>query len=329
MRHLGLKEYEKPIVKVSWLKEVKMKDIAVIGAGPAGLTAAIYAVRSGKSVVVIEKSTFGGQMTFSPKIENYPGFSEISGTELADKMVEQALALGAEIEFAEVTGVTKMEKRNSYMLQTTEGDIEAKSVIIAVGSHHRTLGLEGEDELIGSGISFCAVCDGAFYADGNVAVIGGGNSAAVEALLLAKIVKKLTIVQNLADLTCEASTAAELKSMENVDIIYNTVVEKYSSAGGNLTGLVLKNTQTGETAKLGVDGVFLAVGMQPATEIFKDLAPIDPYGYLIATENGDMGCEGIFAAGDCRKKLIRQISTATSDGACAALAACKYVDSLN
>ncbi len=305
-----------------------MKDIAIIGAGPAGLTAAIYAVRSGKSVAVIEKSTFGGQMTFSPKIENYPGYSEISGTELADKMVEQALGLGAEIECAEVLGLTKIQKRNSYRLSTTDGDIEAKSVIIATGSHHRTLGIEGEEELIGKGISFCAVCDGAFYADGRVAVIGGGNSAAVEALLLAKIVKKLTIVQNLADLTCEASTAAQLKSMENVDIIYNTVVEKYNSIGGSLTGLVLKNTETGESTQLTVDGVFLAVGMQPATDIFKDLAPIDPYGYLIATENGDMGCEGIFAAGDCRKKQIRQISTATSDGACAALAACKYVDTL-
>ncbi len=305
-----------------------MKDIAIIGAGPAGLTAAIYAVRSGKSVVVIERSTFGGQMTFSPKIENYPGYSEISGTELADKMVEQALSLGAEIECAEVLGITKIEKRNTYKLATTDGDIEAKSIIIATGSHHRTLGIEGETELIGRGISFCAVCDGAFYEGGRVAVIGGGNSAAVEALLLAKIVKKLTIVQNLADLTCEASTAAELKSMENVEIIYNTVVEKYNSIGGNLTGVVLKNTETGEETNLTVDGIFLAVGMQPATGIFKDLAPIDPYGYLIATENGDMGCEGIFAAGDCRKKMIRQISTATSDGACAALAACKYVDSI-
>ena len=135
-------------------------------------------------------------------------------------------------------------------------------------------------------------------------------------------------MQNLPDLTCEASTAAELKSMDNVEIIYNTVVEEYVSEGGELTGLIVKNTETGDLTKMKVDGIFLAVGMAPATEIFKDIAPIDPYGYLIASDDGDMGCAGVFAAGDCRKKGIRQISTATSDGACAALAACKYVDSL-
>ena len=306
-----------------------MKDIIIIGAGPAGLTAAIYAVRAGKSVTVIEKSTFGGQMTFSPKIENYPGFCEISGNELADKMVEQALGLGAEIECAEVTAIAYNEEEKFYTLETPDGDFEAKSVIIAVGSYHRRLGLDGEEALIGKGISFCAVCDGAFYADGEVAVIGGGNSAAVEALLLAKIAKKLTIVQNLADLTCEANTAAELKAMENVEIIYNTVVKEYLSEDGILTGIIVKNTATGAITKLKVDGVFLAVGMAPATGIFKDIAPIDPYGYLIAGDDGDMGCAGVFAAGDCRKKSVRQISTATSDGACAALAACKYVDSLS
>ena len=226
-----------------------MKDIIIIGAGPAGLTAAIYAVRAGKSVTVIEKSTFGGQMTFSPKIENYPGFAEISGNELADKMVEQALGLGAEIECAEVTAISYNKKQKFYTLTTPDGDFEAKSVIIAVGSHHRRLGLEGEEELVGHGISFCAVCDGAFYTGGEVAVIGGGNSAAVEALLLAKVVKKLTIVQNLPDLTCEASTAAELKSMDNVEIIYNTVVEEYVSDGGELTGLIVKNTETVDLTK--------------------------------------------------------------------------------
>ena len=243
-------------------------------------------------------------------------------------MVEQALGLGAEIECAEVTAISYNEEGKFYTLETPDGDFDAKSVIIAVGSHHRRLGLPGEEELIGKGISFCAVCDGAFYAAGEVAVIGGGNSAAVEALLLAKIAKKLTIVQNLPDLTCEANTAAELRSMPNVEIIYNTVVEEYVSESGNLTGIVVKNTETGALTKLKVDGVFLAVGMAPATEIFKDIAPIDPYGYLIAADDGDMGAGGVFAAGDCRKKGVRQISTATSDGACAALAACKYVDSL-
>ena len=305
-----------------------MYDIIIVGGGPAGLSAAVYARRANKSVLILEKSAFGGQITFSPKVENYPGYESLSGSELADKMVEQALGLGAEIECAEVTAIAYNKKEKFYTLTTPDGDFEAKSVIIAVGSHHRRLGLAGEEELVGHGISFCAVCDGAFYTGGEIAVIGGGNSAAVEALLLAKIAKKLTIVQNLPDLTCEANTAAELKSMENVEIIYNTVVDEYLSEGGELSGIIVKNTETGALTKLKLDGVFLAVGMAPATEIFKDLAPIDPYGYLIASDDGDMGCGGIFAAGDCRKKGVRQISTATSDGACAALAACKYVDSL-
>lgn len=305
-----------------------MKDIVIIGAGPAGLTAAIYAVRAGKSVAVIERSTFGGQMTFSPKIENYPGFCEISGNELADKMVEQALGLGVEIELAEVTSISRGGAGGFYSLRTTDGELRARSVIIAVGSHHRRLGIAGEEALIGQGISFCAVCDGAFYADGEVAVIGGGNSAAVEALLLAKLAKRLTIVQDLPELTCEARTAEQLRSMPNVEIICNTVVTEYLARDGRLSGLMVKNTATGELTELKLDGVFLAVGMMPATEIFKDIAPIDPYGYLIASDDGDMGCEGLFAAGDCRKKSVRQITTATSDGACAALSACRYLDSL-
>lgn len=303
-----------------------MKDIIVIGAGPAGLTAAIYATRAGKSVTVIERSTFGGQMTYSPKIENYPGFSEISGNELADKMVEQTLALGADVELCEVESIEKSDE--GFVIKSLDGDFSCKAVVVAVGSKHRTLGLEGEEALVGHGISFCAVCDGAFYTDADIAVIGGGNSAIVEACLLAKTAKSVTVVQNLPFLTGEASAAAELLAQKNVRVIYNTIVESYKSDGGELVGLELVNTETGERSTLPVSGAFLAVGMSPATGLLGDLVELDKYGYAVVGESGESKTAGLFVAGDCRQKQIRQISTATSDGAVAALAACRYIDSL-
>ena len=201
-----------------------MYDIIVIGAGPAGLTAAIYARRAGKTVLVLEKSTFGGQVTYSPKIENYPGFTEISGMELADRMVEQALALGAEIEPSCVQNVRRLPETRTVSVTTDDGERECRAVIIAAGAAHRRLGLDGEEELIGHGISFCAVCDGAFYKGRKVAVIGGGNSAIVEASLLADTADEVIIVQNLAALTGEATAAAALLARPNVSVIYNTVV---------------------------------------------------------------------------------------------------------
>ena len=201
-----------------------MYDMIVVGAGPAGLTAAIYARRAGKTVLVLERSTFGGQMTYSPKIENYPGFNEISGVELADRMVEQALALGAEIDPVTVSGVRRSAEDGHLTVVTDDGEREARAVVIAAGAAHRRLGLDGEDDLVGHGVSFCAVCDGAFYAGKNVAVVGGGNSAIVEAAMLADTAAHVTVVQNLGALTGEPAAAAALAARENVDIITNTVV---------------------------------------------------------------------------------------------------------
>lgn len=302
-----------------------MYDILIIGAGPAGLTAAIYAGRAGKSVLVLEKSTFGGQMTFSPKIENYPAFTEISGNDLADRMVEQALTLGAEIEPATVTSVLPTEEGFDV---TADGEIyTARAVIIATGAEHRRLGLPGEEELVGHGISFCAVCDGAFYAGNDVAVVGGGNSAIVEASLLAESAKTVTVIQNLGDLTGEKVAADALRAKTNVRIIYNTVVTGYESKEGSLTALKLQNDK-GEESRLPIDGVFLAVGLRPANEPFADVAELDKYGYVAAGENCAVNkTAGIFVAGDCRTKSVRQISTAAADGATAALAACRYIDS--
>lgn len=307
-----------------------MKDIIIIGAGPAGLTAAIYAQRAGKQTLLIEKSTFGGQMTFSPKIENYPGFEEISGNELADKMVGQALGLGAEVELAAVTGIGRAvgNGQRFFLVRTADGEAFAgRAVILASGAEHRRLGLPGEEELIGHGISFCAVCDGAFYAGEDVAVIGGGNSAIVEAALLAETAKSVTVVQNLPDLTGEKVTADALRARKNVRVICNTVAEGYEAAQGSLTGLRLLNTVTGERSVLRVAGVFLAVGLKPANEAFADLVELDGWGYAAADESCVTRTEGIFVAGDCRAKAVRQISTAAADGAAAAIAACRWLDS--
>lgn len=300
-----------------------MYDIIVIGAGPAGLTAAIYARRADKSVLVLERGTFGGQITYSPKIENYPGFTQISGNELAEKLMEQAINLGADIEMTEVLGVEKNSE--IFTVRCEEGDYVSKSVIIATGSKHRQLDLDREDEFIGNGISFCAVCDGAFYANKTVAVIGGGNSALVEAVMLSELVSKLYIVQNLDFLTGEEKLAAILREKSNVEIIYGTVVDSYLG-GDELNGLILRDVHTSEKSRIDVDGVFLAIGQIPENEIFKNVLDLTDRGYVDADERCLTKTEGLYVAGDCRSKFIRQISTATSDGAVAALAACRYLD---
>ena len=304
-----------------------MYDIIIVGAGPAGLTAAIYARRAGKSVLVFEKSTFGGQMTYSPKIENYPGFNEISGNELADRMVEQALALGAEIEPVYVSSVKSGAGKITVV--TDDGEREAHAVIIAAGAAHRRLGLDGEDALVGHGISFCAVCDGAFYRGRNVAVVGGGNSAIVEAAMLADTAAHVTVIQNLASLTGEASAAAALTARPNVSVICNTVVSGYVSEGGDLTGLVLNNTEDGTESSIAADGAFIAIGLAPENAPFAEVASLDERGYISAGADGcGTGVPGVVVAGDCRAKTVRQISTAAADGAVAALAAAAYVDAL-
>ena len=300
-----------------------MYDIIVIGAGPAGLTAAIYARRADKKVLVLERGTFGGQITYSPKIENYPGFNQISGNELAEKLMDQALTLGADIEMTEVTGV--VENNGIFSVSCEDGDYIAKSVIIATGSKHRQLGLDNEEEFIGNGISFCAVCDGAFYAGKTVAVIGGGNSALVEAVMLADTCEKLYIVQNLDFLTGEEKLANILKSRDNVEIIYGTVVD--SLIGSNeLEAIILKNDKTGEKTRLDIDGMFIAIGQVPENEIFSEITDINDRGYIVSDEACLTKTQGLFVAGDCRTKAIRQISTACSDGAIAALAAVRYLD---
>lgn len=300
-------------------------DIIVVGGGPAGLTAAIYGLRAGKSVLVIEKAGFGGQIAYSPKVENIPGFAVIAGAEFADKLTEQAMGLGADVELETVTGLEK--NGDVFTVSTEDGNtFEGKTVVLAVGVKHRTLGLPGEEELIGGGISFCAVCDGAFYAGQEVAMIGGGNSALQEALLLSEVCTKVTVVQNLAGFTGEKKLADALLEKENVTAIFNTVVVGYQQENGQLTGLELKNQETGEESQIRVDGAFLAVGLKPENEIFAHLTQLNDWGYFDSGEDCATKTPGLFVAGDCRSKSIRQVVTAAGDGAIAAMAACRYLD---
>ena len=298
-----------------------MYDIIIIGGGPAGLTAALYARRANKSVLVIEKATFGGQITYSPKVENIPGFATITGNEFAEKMVEQVLGQGADVECAEVIGVTDGDVKTVH---TDSGDFEGKAVIIATGAKHRMLGLENEEKYIGEGISFCAVCDGAFYAGKTVAVIGGGNSALQEALLLCDLANKVYVVQNLDYFTGEEKLVEQLKAKSNAEIILGNTVQ--SLVGDEfLNGIIIKDT-AGATQQLDIDGMFVAIGLIPQNEPFANLVKLNNWGYVDAAEDCLTGKDGFFVAGDCRSKRIRQVATAAADGAIAALAACDYID---
>lgn len=302
-----------------------MYDIIVVGGGPAGLTAALYARRANKNVLIIEKATFGGQITYSPKVENIPGFISLTGNEFAEKLVEQVLEQGADVEMAEVLSITDGEIKKVI---TDSGEYEAKAVIIATGAKHRMLGLPKEDKFVGEGISFCAVCDGAFYKDKTVAVIGGGNSALQEAILLSDLAKKVYVIQNLDRLTGEVKLAEQLEGKSNVEIILGTVVD--SLIGENtLEGINVKKVSDDSITSLSLDGMFIAIGLIPQNDVFKDLIALNDYGYADSKEDCLTKTNGVFVAGDCRSKRIRQVATAAADGAIAALAACDYLDSLN
>lgn len=302
-----------------------MHDIVVVGGGPAGMTAALYALRNGKSALVIEKEGFGGQMTHSPKIENYPGMVQVSGMELADDMMNQIIEQGADIEIEEVTGIS--EAGDHYVVSTDMGSsYEAKAVIIATGVKHRMLGLPGEEDLVGDGISFCAVCDGDFYADKVVCVAGGGNSALQEAILLAGKCKQVIMLQDLEFFTGEQTLQDVLFASPNVRAITNTQIKGFVTSGDGLAGVDVADRTTGEAEHIECDGLFVAIGLIPENDAFADVAALNDWGYFDSDEACTTKSPGIFVAGDCRSKTTRQITTATADGAVAALAACRYID---
>ncbi len=303
-----------------------MYDIIVVGAGPAGLTAALYGCRADKSVLVIEKETFGGQITYSPRVENYPGFNVMSGNEFAEKLIDQVTEQGAEIEMDTVTSIEG--EAGDFTVHGQSADYKGKTVIIAAGSKHRQLGLPKENQLIGEGVSYCAVCDGAFYKDKTVAVIGGGNTALQEAIALSEGCTHVYLVQNLDFLTGEERLQRDIEKKDNITVILGKVVKELLG-DKSMTGIVITDNN-GNAETLDVDGIFVAIGQKPENEPFKDVLTLDDWGYIVSGEDclPDGAKKGIFVAGDCRTKKIRQVTTATGDGAVSALAACRLIDEM-
>ena len=302
-----------------------MYDIIIIGGGPAGLTAALYALRAGKSVLVIEKSTFGGQITWSPKVENFPTIPSISGAELGDRLTSQVLEQGAELELDEVVAV-ELDGDIKRVKTDFGGTFEAKALIIAAGARPRTLGIPGEDALMGAGVCFCAVCDGAFYKDRPVAVNGGGNSALQDAILLSDTCSKVYLIHRRDTFRGEARLVEALRARENVEFVLNSSITALIGQD-ELSGLIVTNDK-GESREISVDGLFVAIGHAPDNGVFSELIDLDKGGYADSDESCTTKTPGVFVAGDCRKKNVRQLTTAAADGSCAALAACRYVDAL-
>ena len=301
-----------------------MYDIIVVGGGAAGMTAALYALRNGKSALVIEKNGFGGQITHSPKVENFPGTLQMSGNEFADKMLDQILAQGAEIEFENVIAVE--DHGDHKVVKTEEGGVyEASAVVLATGVKHRMLGIEGEDELVGEGISFCAVCDGDFYTGRRVCVAGGGNSALQEAVLLSEKCSEVIMLQDLDFFTGEQKLQDVLFAKPNVKAFTGVGISRFIVKDGELCGLEIEEKKSGVKRIVDCDGLFVAIGLIPENEPYKALADLNEYGYFDSDERCLTRTPGIYVAGDCRSKTVRQLTTAVADGASAALAACRYL----
>lgn len=301
-----------------------MLDILIVGGGPAGLTSALYAARAGKSVAVCEKGSVGGQIVFSPLVENYPGIAHISGEDLAALLSAQVEALGVTIRYDEVTSVAKTAE--GFDVTAGGETISARAVILATGVAHKGLGLPGEEDLVGCGLSYCAVCDGAFCSGQDVAVIGGGDTALQDAIFLASLCRSVTLIHRRDAFRAEQRLVRKAADLPNVRFLYDTVATEYLTEEGSVTGLMLRNVKTGAVYGERFGGVFLAVGQKPENDFVKGLVAMTPDGYLYSDETALTGISGIFAAGDCRTKEVRQLTTAVSDGACAALAACRYLD---
>lgn len=299
-----------------------MYDCIIIGAGTAGLTAAIYLRRASKKVLILEAKSYGGQITNTLIIENYPAEPHISGFDFATKLYNQVKDLGAEIKFEKAIDI---EINNSNkIIVTNNSKYECKTIILATGSDNRKLGLENEDELIGKGVSYCATCDGNFYKDKVVAVVGGGNAALQEALYLSDIASYVYLIHRRDEFRADKDTVNKFKEKNNTEIIYNSIITKllYDS---KLNGIEIKSND-GNISKLDIDGLFIAVGRIPENQNFAKLINLDSNGYVISSEDCNTNIPGIYTAGDNRTKTVRQLVTAASDGAIAATEAIKYLN---
>ena len=301
----------------------KVYDMLIIGGGPGGYTAALYAARAGLSVMVLEKLSAGGQMAQTHQIDNYPGFARgVDGFELAMQMQEQAQRFGAETEYAEVYGLelTNVPK----IAHTSEGDFYGRTVVLATGAGPRLLGVEGEQAMTGRGVAYCAACDGMFYKGKTVVVVGGGNSAVADALLLSRIAKEVILVHRRDSLRATKIYYDALESAENLHLQWNTVVTGLLGQE-RLSGIRVKNVLTGEESEIACDGLFISVGRTPATNLVKDQLELDKAGYIPAGEDTQTAIPGVFAVGDVRTKQVRQVVTAVADGAVAAHMAEEYL----
>lgn len=298
-----------------------MYDIIIVGGGCAGLTAALYSARAGKKVLILEGSAVGGQITSSPMVDNYPGIAHMSGMEFADNLFSQVSEYGVELELDIVTDVKK-DNDGTFTVTSDYGMYKSRKVIIASGVKHRSLGLENEEKLTGCGISYCAVCDGAFFKGKTVAIAGGGNTAVREALFLSDICAEVCVIHRRDTFRAETHLVEQMKQKENICLITDTVVKSVNGTE-KLQSLLLMDKVTGEEKILEVSGLFVAVGHVPKNEAFKRLVELDEHGYIIADEKCRTSCEGVFAAGDCRVKEVRQLTTAAADGSIAALEAIK------
>lgn len=301
-----------------------MHDVVIIGGGPAGLTAALYVLRAGRSALILEKNAFGGQIAYSPRVENFPGTPAMAGSGFADRLLSQVLELGAEVDVAEVSGIRARGEELS-VLTAEDAVFPARAVIIATGARHRLLKVPGEAELAGSGVCYCAICDGDFYRGRRVAMVGGGNTALQEALHLSEICSQVTVIQDLPAFTGEERLVRALMEKPNVRACFGSRVTRCLGEGGELTGVLVRREGEEEETQLPVDGLFVAIGLEPENEAFADLVRLNPHGYIEAGEDCRTSAPGIFAAGDCRVKAIRQLTTAVADGTVAAMAALRHI----
>lgn len=292
-----------------------MYDVIVIGGGPAGLTAALYSLRAEKRVLVLEGNGFGGQIVYAQTVDNFPGVPNMNGAAFAEKLLEQVMAAGGDVEFENVTKVIDGEEKTVI---TDYHEYKAKSVIIATGVKHRHLGVEGEEEHIGKGVSFCAVCDGAFFRGRSVAVVGGGNTAVEDAIYLADMAEKVYLIHRRDEFRAENAVVNALHEKKNVELVLNSVVSKING-DEFVNGIEVLNVNTQEKREIKISGVFVAIGQIPQNEIFRGIVDLDSDGYVIAGEDCKTSAKGIFTAGDCRTKSIRQLTTAVGDGTVAAL----------
>lgn len=307
-----------------------MTDVIIIGAGPAGLSAAIYVERAGKHAVCLEEKMVGGQIVNTPDIANYPGIKKVSGFDFSMGLYEQAVELGAEVEYEKAVRIESVPAEDgsgdgTFKVITESGkEYEARAVIIATGAKNRHLGLDKEEAFTGKGISYCATCDGAFYKKKDVAVNGGGNTALEDALFLSNYCNKVYIIHRRDEFRGEPQNLEAVKNKENVEFVLNSTVKDLVGENA-LEAVVVKDKNTGEERTIPVSGLFIAIGQEPDNQGFKDVAELDPAGYVAADESCKTKTPGVFVAGDCRTKTVRQLTTAASDGAIAALAACSYI----